>query len=79
MKVGFLETTEPDGSLSKSSKRLMGSVAMGIGSIILLGLAIVSFFIVPADSDTIFQVGLTFLVVGASLLGLGTLFERVGK
>ena len=30
MKAGFLETTEPDGSLSKSSKRLMGTMAMGM-------------------------------------------------
>jgi hypothetical protein len=79
MKAGFLETTEPDGSLSKSSKRLMGTMAMGIGAIVLLGLAIASYFKAPADAGVILQVGQTFLITGASLLGLGTLFERVGK
>ena len=72
-RIGFLETQRQDGQVEKSSKRLIGVISFSIGSAMLCGLGVVSFFIKAADPGTIQTVGIAFLSAGAGLLGLGVL------
>ena len=72
-KVGFLETVGNDGTVSKSSKRLIGVIAFGLGSAMLAGLGIASFFVRAADPGTVQTVGIALISTGAGLLGIGVL------
>ena len=77
--AGFLETTSTDGKIEKSSKRLVGVIACGIGGTLLTALGVMSFFTVAADPATIQTVGNAFLITGAGLLGIGVLEGIGGK
>lgn len=72
-KIGFLETATNDGTVSKSSKRLIGVISFGLGSLMLVGLGVWSFFAVAADPGTVQTVGIALISTGAGLLGLGVL------
>lgn len=69
--VGFLEKKLPDGTIEKSSKRLIGAVSFGIGGLLTVILGVYSFFAVAADPSTIITVGNSLIFTGAGLLGLG--------
>jgi hypothetical protein len=77
--VGYLETTTPDGTVEKSSKRLVGVISFTVGGVLLTALGVVSFFKVAADPGTVLTVGQAFLITGASLLGIGVLEGIGGK
>jgi hypothetical protein len=69
--VGFLEKKLPDGTIEKSSKRLIGAIAFGAGGLLTIALGVYSFFAVAADPSTIITVGNSLVFTGAGLLGLG--------
>ena len=63
----------------KSSKRLSGVLTIGIGSLIFVALAIVSFFTVVPGKEAIKYAGSFLIGTGAGLLGFGTVAERLGR
>lgn len=69
--IGYLETRADDGTVEKSSKRLIGAIAFAIGGAILTALGVVSFFQKTVDPSTIQTVGNSFLLFGGGLLGIG--------
>jgi hypothetical protein len=77
--VGYLETQGTDGTIEKSSKRLVGVISFIIGGLLLTALGVVSFAIRAADPDTILTVGNSFLITGGALLGIGVLEGIGGK
>jgi hypothetical protein len=77
--IGYLETTNADGQVEKSSKRLIGTISFAVGGLLLGALGVVSFFMIAADPGTIQAVGQAFLITGASLLGIGVLEGIGGK
>ncbi len=62
----------------KSSKRLCGVIMIALGAGLLTAQGIVGFFMVPPGLEAIKYSGLTLIITGAGLLGVGTLAEKMG-
>ena len=77
-KVGVLETTDPDGRVVRSSKRLFGSIMVSAGGALLLALGVVGIFRQIADPQTGLTAGQALIITGAGLLGFGVL-DGIGK
>lgn len=75
MAVGFLQESED----TNSSKRLCGVSMIAAGGLLLVALGVYGFFAEPPGAEVIKYAGLTLIGGGAGLLGIGTLFERIGK
>jgi hypothetical protein len=76
--VGFLQSTDPDGTIVNSSKRLCGAIMLASGGIINIVLAIYSFANRAVDATTIQSCSQTLMYVGGVLLGIG-IFEGIGS
>jgi hypothetical protein len=63
----------------KSSKRLCGCVLCGIGCVMAIILFVFSLWHTVVDSKTAFDVMCSVFATGGSLLGFGTLFERINN
>jgi len=77
-KIGIIESTDIDGNIVKSSKRLWGSVFMSIGGIILTVIGVMSIFFTVKDPETALQVCTIFITAGCALLGIGVL-DNLGE
>lgn len=61
-----------DSNGKRSSKRIAGFIAGGVGLLLLSAIGVCSFFFRLADPGTAFNAGLTLISVGGTLLGIGT-------
>ena len=60
-----------DSAGHKSSKRIAGTIILGVGAAFLLAVGIISISRVVADPDTSIRIGSTLIYTGAALLGVG--------
>lgn len=80
--VGTLQTTDAEGRIVNSSKRIMGTIMISAGGVLLIVIGVSAIFRQVVDAAAALSAGQALIITGAALLGVGVLDglgQSIGK